>query len=124
MMNNFYTSQQMYQNRYSPLNPANNMTWVQGIEGAKAWQLTPNSTVVLFDSENDKRFYIKTSDQSGMCNLRRFNYVEEFEDDNKKVDLSDYVKKSELQDLLNSMLGGSTNEPTVSANEHKGSLIQ
>lgn len=48
----------------------NGILWVQGIEGAKAWQLSPNSNVILMDSENDGRFYIKISDNVGMCNLR------------------------------------------------------
>ena len=104
-------------------NYTNMINWVQGIEGAKAWQLTPNSNVILMDSENDGIFYIKTSDNVGMCALRTFKYEEITEKPGKSVYLSDYVKKSELQDLLNSMLGGSVNEQPLSANEHKKSLI-
>jgi len=99
------------------------INWVQGIEGAKAWQLTPNANTILLDSENDGMFYIKTSDNVGMCNLRKFKYEEVFEQPHKQEDLSEYVKKSELQDLLNSMLGGATNEQPISTNEHKKSLI-
>ena len=46
--------------------PANNILWVQGIEGAKAQQITPGSTLLLLDSEQD-RFYIKACDQYGIC---------------------------------------------------------
>lgn len=117
---NMYGNQQMFQRPV--LN--NGINWVQGIEGAKAWQLAPNSNIIMLDSENDGMFYIKTSDSVGMCNLRRFKYEEITESAEKKIDLSDYVKKSELQDLLNAMLGGSVNESTVSTNEHKGNVIK
>ena len=94
----------------------NEIKWVQGIEGAKAWQLAPNSNAILMDSENDGRFYIKVSDNVGMCNLRIFKYTEITEQDTKQsVDMSEYVKKSELESLLNQMLGG-TNEQSVSTN--------
>ena len=93
---------------YNPQQTQNGINWVQGIEGAKAWQLSPNSNAILLDSENDGRFYIKVSDNVGMCTLRVFSFVEitEYEKAKTSVDLSEYVKKSELQELLNSMLGG------------------
>ena len=99
----------MFQQQYKPFNMNNTITWVQGIEGAKAWQLMPNANILLMDSENEGIFYIKTSDSVGMCNLRKFKY-EEILEETPKTDLSEYVKKSELQELLNQMLGGSTNE--------------
>lgn len=109
---------QQYQPRYYPT--TNGINWVQGVEGAKAWQLMPNSNVILMDSENDGRFYIKTSDNVGMCNLRRFRYEEiQGDDTTPNVDLSEYVKKSELENLLNSMLGGKKDEQSVSTNDRK-----
>ena len=53
----------------------NNVLWVQGIEGAKAWQLNPNSMAILLDSENKGKMYIKVSDNIGMCSLRVFNTI-------------------------------------------------
>ena len=102
----------------------NGIKWVQGIEGAKAYQLEPNSNVQLMDSENDGVFYIKVCDDIGMCNLRIFDYKER-ENVNtqpqnntsintdeivdkiaEKIDLSQYIKKNELESLVNKMLGG------------------
>lgn len=104
------------QQRINPFyQPNNGITWVQGIEGAKAWQLSPNSNVILMDSENDERFYIKVSDNVGMCTLRIFDYKEVTSQPESHIDLSEYVKKSELETLINSMLGGSANEQPVSA---------
>lgn len=89
-------SPSFYNNPYQPrVNNSNQITWVQGIEGAKAYQLIPNSNVVLLDSESDK-FYIKSSDNVGMCTLRTFSYTEEFEHPKEQ-----YVTKSELEATLN-----------------------
>ena len=95
----------------------NNIVWVQGIEGAKAWQLNPNSMVILLDSEVEGKMYIKVSDNIGMSSLRIFNYIEEISVNNSNnvtinndVDLSQFVRKDELHNLLKEIL----NEQTVS----------
>lgn len=117
---------QAYPQMYQAANPylqtqqnTNNINWVQGIEGAKAWQLQPNSNVVLLDSENDGRFYIKSSDAVGMCSLRVFKY-EEITNTQKQtpgVDMSEYVKKSELETLIKSIIGGMSNEQSISTTD-------
>lgn len=118
-MNNFnnYTLQR---NQFSPyFDPAhgvststNNIVWVQGIEGAKAWQLNPNSMVILLDSEAEGKMYIKVSDNIGMSSLRIFNYTEEAPvaasstnvSINNDLDLSNYVTKDELISLVKEVL--------------------
>lgn len=90
----------------------NNIIWVQGIEGAKAWQLNPNSMVILLDSEVEGKMYIKVSDNIGMCSLRIFDYTEVVQPTtvdknvtiNKDLDLSEYVKKDELNTLIKEAL--------------------
>ena len=93
----------MYYNSYQP--PTNNgIIWVQGVEGAKAYQLPPNSNAQLLDSENDGVFYIKVSDNVGMCTLRTFKYEEVTETSNSKVpDMNAYVRKDELKSLLSEL---------------------
>jgi hypothetical protein len=95
----------------------NNIVWVQGIEGAKAWQLSPNSMVILLDSEVEGKMYIKVSDNIGMSSLRVFNYVEEIPvntstkvTNDKDLDLTQYVRKDELTELLKEIL----NEQSIS----------
>ena len=105
---NFYNQQQ---NPY--MQRTNGIKWVQGVEGAKAYQMIPNSNDVLLDSENDGIFYIKICDGVGMCTLRTFKYEEITNQPAQSVDLSEYVKKTELETLINSMLGGSANEQSV-----------
>ena len=109
----YYSYQQNYNQPQQQL--SNGITWVQGIEGAKAYQLTPNSNSLLMDSENDGIFYIKVSDNVGMCSLRTFKYEEVVSNPAQQVDLSEYVKKTELEALINNMLGGNKHEQSVSA---------
>lgn len=51
------------------------LNWVQGEAGAKSWFVTPGSTVLLMDSEN-QRFYLKSADMSGVPAMRTFEYNE------------------------------------------------
>ena len=110
--------QPIYQSPYANmLAPRNNgILWVQGIEGAKAWQLPANSNVMLLDSETDGRFYIKTSDNIGMCNLRVFEY-KEITDTPKaetNIDLSEYVTRNELSEVIKSLKGELDEQPVQS----------
>lgn len=115
-MSNFMSRNQFSNPYYNNTNPistqsaiANNIIWVQGIEGAKAWQLSPNSMVILLDSEIEGKMYIKVSDNIGMCSLRIFDYVEELPStnvtNNNDLDLSQYVKKDELASLIKEVMG-------------------
>lgn len=102
----------------TPVQASNGINWVQGIEGAKAWQMQPNSNTMLLDSENDGVFYIKTSDNVGMCNLRIFKFEEvTSQQKQSNVDLSDYVKKSELESLITKILGGKKNEQPIQSTQ-------
>lgn len=53
-----------------------NITFVNGIEGAKAFQLRPNSSVLLMDSDNSK-FYVKSTDNLGIANISSYSLVED-----------------------------------------------
>lgn len=55
--------------------PQNNPIWVQGEEGAKAYMVARNSTVVLWDVENPV-IYLKSADESGMPSMRIFDLRE------------------------------------------------
>lgn len=111
MYTNPYLTQQAY-NPYAPqtapLRPSyvqpqsNNIVWVQGVEGAKAYQIPPNTNVILLDSENDSRFYIKSADNVGMCSMRVFEYSEVVtsEKPQPELKLDEYVKKDELKGMI------------------------
>ena len=93
-----------YSNPY--IRPNNTINWVQGIEGAKAYNLLPKESVVLMDSESEDTFFIKLCDDIGRCTLRTFNYHEVSEKLSNNLDLSEYVKKSDLAAYVNELLGG------------------
>lgn len=108
-------------NMYIPkqLSPQNNgIIWVQGIEGAKAYQIPQNSNIILMDSEKN-RMYIKTSDNIGMCNLRIFDFTEITETSQghnsvaTQPDLSQYVTRDELNNILEQLNGGKDSEQSV-----------
>lgn len=84
-----------------------NINWVQGLEGAKAYQIYPNSSVILMDSENDNTMYIKTSDHVGISKIRTFKY-EEIEETQKN-----YVTREEVLEMLK----GVNNEQTISRDD-------
>lgn len=48
-------------------------TFVNGIEGAKAYILMPNQSIWLKDSDNENVLYIKSANQEGKCTLQAFN---------------------------------------------------
>lgn len=61
---------------FSPVaQPNGGLLWVQGEAGAKSYLMAPNSTVLLMDSEA-QRFYLKTTDASGVPGMRVFEYTE------------------------------------------------
>ena len=57
-----------------PQAQGNSLTWVQGIEAAKAWYVAPNTTVALWDSET-QAIYLKSADASGMPSMKILDYT-------------------------------------------------
>lgn len=50
------------------------ITWVQGEAGAKAYPVAPNTTVDLWDSE-EQVIYLKSADMSGMPSMKILDYT-------------------------------------------------
>ena len=127
-MGNFMPNRNQFNPYYNSASPAgvstptNNIIQVQGIEGAKAYQLNPSSMAIMLDSEAEGKMYIKVSDNIGMSNLRTFNYVEELAQPssavttNQDLDLSAFVRKDELSNLIKEIL----NEQSISATGGNG----
>ena len=55
--------------------PYNALTQVSGIEGAKAYQMPPNSAAALFHNAEDM-FFVKTTDGAGFPSIRAFRFEE------------------------------------------------
>lgn len=81
----------------------NGLVWVQGIEGAKAHVTAPGVPALLMDSESE-RFFIKTTDASGMpMPLRIFEYKEITDTPAKTApDMSGYVTRDEFEQFKQS----------------------
>lgn len=83
------TAQPMAQQTVPPT--TNDMIWVQGLSGAKAYLVAPNATVTLWDSER-KTLYLKSCDNAGMPSMKILDYTERTESaenlptDNLKVE--------------------------------------
>lgn len=73
----------------------NNLIRVTGIDGAKAYQMPANSSVALFDNNNDY-MYVKTTDGAGFPTIRTFTFSEVF-DTNSQISNNDYVSKNEFE---------------------------
>lgn len=66
-------TQPMTQQNVTPA--TNDMIWVQGLAGAKAYLVAPNTTVTLWDSER-KTLYLKSCDSAGVPSMKILNYTE------------------------------------------------
>lgn len=63
----YYQQPQQNQQNGSPI-------WIQGEAAAKSYLVAPNSTVVLFDSEQ-QTIYLKSADPSGMPSIKVLDYT-------------------------------------------------
>lgn len=113
-----------YSSVYStPGVPQNSLIRVNGMDGARAYQMAPRQTVALFDSSNDY-FYIKTTDDAGFPTIRQFSFQEVSATSctqNTNYVTQDEFKslKAEIENVKFTLWGtgtnsaGSTNENTV-----------
>lgn len=87
----------------------NNIIWVQGEMGAKAFAIAPNATVALWDSEA-QIIYLKQSDMMGRPTMQILDYTIREQKDELST-LRDEIK------ALKEELRGIKNESTVSEDE-------
>lgn len=94
---NQYYNQQNYQQEQ-----AQNLIRVNGIDGAKTYQMPANSTVALFDS-NEDIMYIKTTDGAGFPSIRTFNFVE-IKQNEKSSASQDYISRKEFEEFKKELM--------------------
>ena len=70
---------------------------VTGYEGAKAYQMMPNSTVALFDG-NEDLMYIKTTDGAGFATIKTFKFEPH---DAAPQTSGEFISRSEFDDFRN-----------------------
>lgn len=75
-------------------------TFVNGIEGAKAFQLGNNQTMMLLDSENPI-IYKKTSNEQGQSTIQYYKMIEISEDEVKNLNIAEldelYASKEDVE---------------------------
>lgn len=86
-------------------NNQNGIIWVQGEAGAKSYMVAPNTTVALWDSEN-QIIYLKKSDQNGVPTMTILEYTER-----KPINPEDkFITKDEFINYMNTNITSAINE--------------
>ena len=125
MYNNYFPvtypqAQPMSYPQYQSQN--NGINWVQGIEGAKAYPVAPNATVMLMDS-NANTFYIKNADATGRPTVTLYDFQERKvgNPSTEQNKTADFVTREELYAILNDFVKkGESDEQSVQTTESDG----
>ena len=81
-----------YVPNYSRNYPTNTYAYVNGIEGARSYQVAPGQSVMLMDSDNPL-CYLKQADNTGRATIRSFKLEEIVEKEEPKANI-EYVSKN------------------------------
>lgn len=76
---------------------------VTGMEGARAYQMPPNSAVALFDGGQDV-FYVKTTDGAGFPTIRAYTFAPL--QGQAEQPAGDYVTRAEFDELKEMISSG------------------
>lgn len=105
------------------------MSFVNGIEGAKGFIVPPNASVFLMDSDAEQ-FFVKTADRNGMCNIKAYAFKEIQLDKQSTINTDNFVTKEGfnkfvqgLQTLIGANTTNATTEVTKVVEEKKKPLI-
>lgn len=85
-------------------NQQQNLIRVTGMDGAKAYQMPPNSSVALFD-EGEDIFYVKTTDGAGFPTVRAFAFTP-IEINLPAKPQGDFVTREEFEELKGMIFDG------------------
>lgn len=96
---NSYTGMNATQ-RMNQFSQPQSLIKVNGVGGASAYQMAPNSTVALFDN-NDDIMYVKNTDGAGFPSIRVFRFEEISP---TSPNSNDYVKKDEFEQFKKEMM--------------------
>ena len=83
--------------------PRDGLIRVTGMEGARAYQMPPNSAVALFDGGQDV-FYVKTTDGAGFPTSRAYSFPPM--EQAQAMVASDYVTRAEFEQLKEMIVHG------------------
>ena len=92
----------MNNQQFLPQIQTQNLIRVNGIEGAKAYQMSANSIVSLFDA-NEDIMYIKSTDGAGFPSIRTFSFTE-VKEQNKPIQQVDYISREEFEEFKKELM--------------------
>ena len=79
-----------------PQQPRDGLIRVTGMDGARAYQMPPNSAVALFDGGQDV-FYVKTTDGAGFPTIRAYSFQPM--EQAQAMGANEYVTRAEFEQL-------------------------
>lgn len=97
---------------YAAPQQTQNIQYVNNKASVESYQMGPNSSVILMDS-NLPRFYTKHTDASGVATIKSFDFKETEEEKP-----TEYVTKAEFEKFKSSMKGAK-HEPTNDARKQQ-----
>lgn len=83
----------------------NQLIRVTGIDGARAYQMPPNSVAPLFDSDNDILF-VKSTDGAGFPTIRAFRFEAIDMERQQAGQAAEYVTRKEFEELKGMIMNG------------------
>ena len=92
----------MYGYPFQAFGKSEQLIRVTGIDGAKAYQMMPNSTAVLFDGGEDI-FYLKSTDGAGFPTIRVFRFEEVKE---QATPTTEYLTRAEFEQFRKEITDG------------------
>ena len=92
----------MYGFYQQPYGSSEQLIRVTGLDGAKAYQMRPNSAVALFDGAEDI-FYLKSTDGAGFPTIRVFRFEEVTA---TPAASPEYITKAEFEKFKEEILNG------------------
>lgn len=107
---NPYIGNQQMQPVQQPMQPAftqqtqqGGLIRVTGVDGAKAYQMPPNSIAALFDN-NDDLFYIKSTDGAGFPTIKAYKFIPAETETAPEQPMPVYVTYEEFEQFKKEML--------------------
>lgn len=79
--------------------PQQIMTWVQNEEEAAKYPLAAGQSMFLMN-QNDSYLYMKSVDQLGKTTFIKKRLVDESDNHDKPMDLSEYIRREEIDSLI------------------------
>ncbi len=97
-----YPNYQQYQQPMQQI-PNQILAWVQNEDEARNYPLTAGNSIFLMN-QNDNYIYAKSVDQLGKTTFLKKRMVDETENSDKSVDLSEYIRREEIESIIDEIV--------------------